>query len=483
MFSKKKIGINSKAKELIKNFYYVILSNLISVFISIVVILFVPKFIGVEEYGYWQLYILYTSFVGLLHFGWNDGLYLRYGGRDYNQIDKKLFSSQFYLLFISQLILALVGFIVFYNLNFDTNKLYVLYMTMICMVIVNIRYMLLFLLQATYRIKEYSIITIFDRVLYFILIILLLLSNTESFKYLIWVDVIGKLVSLLLAIYYCSDIVLRFTSKGKIKLSIAINEALENIRVGIKLMLSNIASKLIVGNVRLGIETIWNVAVFGKVSLMLSITTFILVFINAVSLVLFPFLRKVDENVLAKLYKSIREVLTLILLLFLFSYFPIKLFLEVWLPEYSDSLRYLLGLYPVIIFEGKMSLLINTYLKVLRKEAVLLKINLLTFIVSILTTFVSVFLFKSIDIAIYTILFLSFFKSFLAELYIQDLLSINLWSSFLKEISIIAVFISANIFLDDIYSLLMYAVTIVCYLFFSAKYLKDSFKFFRLSAT
>lgn len=360
MFSKKKISLNSKAKELIKNFYYVILSNLISVFISIVVILFVPKFIGVEEYGYWQLYILYTSFIGLLHFGWNDGLYLRYGGSDYNQIDKKLFSSQFYLLFISQLMLAIVGFTVFYNLNFDTNKLYVLFMTMMCMVIVNIRYMLLFLLQATYRIKEYSIITIFDRVLYFILIILLLLSNIESFRYLIWVDVIGKLVSLLLAIYYCSDIILSFTSKGKVKLSIVINEALENIRVGIKLMLSNIASKLIVGNVRLGIETVWNVAIFGKVSLMLSITTFILVFINAVSLVLFPFLRKVNENVLVKLYNPIREVLTLILLLSLFSYFPIKLFLEIWLPEYSDSLKYLLILYPVIVFEGKMSLLINT---------------------------------------------------------------------------------------------------------------------------
>ena len=49
------------------------------------------KLIGVEKYGYWQLYLFYTSYVGFFQLGWNDGIYLRYGGEDYNNLDKGLF--------------------------------------------------------------------------------------------------------------------------------------------------------------------------------------------------------------------------------------------------------------------------------------------------------------------------------------------------------------------------------------------------------
>lgn len=47
-----------------------------------------------EEYGYCQLHLFYSSYVGFLHFGWNDGIYLRYGGKNYIELDKKLFFFQ-----------------------------------------------------------------------------------------------------------------------------------------------------------------------------------------------------------------------------------------------------------------------------------------------------------------------------------------------------------------------------------------------------
>ncbi|MEH7250466.1 hypothetical protein V7114_27310, partial [Neobacillus niacini] len=69
--------MNIKAITFMKNFSYTLSSNLISMIISTIVILIVPKVLGVEDYGYWQLYLFYASFVGFLHFGWNDGIYLR----------------------------------------------------------------------------------------------------------------------------------------------------------------------------------------------------------------------------------------------------------------------------------------------------------------------------------------------------------------------------------------------------------------------
>ena len=43
----------------------------------------VPHFLTVEGFGYWQIYVLYSSFVGFLSMGFIDGVYLRFGGYEY----------------------------------------------------------------------------------------------------------------------------------------------------------------------------------------------------------------------------------------------------------------------------------------------------------------------------------------------------------------------------------------------------------------
>jgi len=61
-----------KIKRLIKDFGYVVFSNFLTLIISVIVILVVPKLIGVTEYGYWQLFMFYAAYLGLLHLGWID---------------------------------------------------------------------------------------------------------------------------------------------------------------------------------------------------------------------------------------------------------------------------------------------------------------------------------------------------------------------------------------------------------------------------
>ena len=87
-------------KKIVANFSYVVLSNLLTVIVSSLVVLILPKIMGVEEYGYWQLYIFYLSYAGFVHLGWVDGIYLRYGGLEYDDLDKEKFFSQFLMLLI-----------------------------------------------------------------------------------------------------------------------------------------------------------------------------------------------------------------------------------------------------------------------------------------------------------------------------------------------------------------------------------------------
>jgi len=440
--------------------------------ISALVTLIIPKLIGEEEYGYWQLYIFYSSYVGFLHFGWNDGIYLRYGGKEYKDLDKKLFFSQFCMLFLLQLTILLIIFSFSIIFIIDRNRVFILKMTAICMFILNLRIMLLYILQGTNRIKEYAQITMMDRIFYICLIIFTLVIGIREYKLMILADIIGKSVSLLYAMYCCKDIVFRKITT----FYFSFKEAFENINIGIKLMFANIASMLIIGTVRFGIERSWNVATFGRVSLTLSISNFLMLFINAVGIVMFPILRRTDEKKLPDIYSTMRDFLMIALLGILIVYYPFKEILSVWLPKYADSLAYMAILFPMCVYEGKMALLINTYLKTLRKEKVMLKVNLLTLAFSIVITIVTTVIFKNLDLAVLSIVFLLAFRCIFAERYLSRILGISITVDMALEIIMVAIFIISGWYINSWTTVVIYMVAYIIYLFIKRKDISGTIK-------
>lgn len=452
--------MNIKALSFFKNVSYSISSNLISLSASILVILIIPKLIGVEEYGYWQLYIFYSSYVGFLHFGWNDGIYLRYGGEEYKNLDKRLFYSQFIELFIFQIF---IGVLIWIYSNYFVSDIYrdfIFKMVAIAMVIENSRLMLFYLLQATNKIKEYARITILDRIIYILLVIILVMIGIRDFKIMIFADLIGKLTSLVLVVFTCRDIVLNKVSN----FYISFTEIITNISVGMKLMFANIASMLIIGIVRFGIERAWDVATFGKVSLTLSISNMMMIFINAVGVIMFPILRRTNQEKLSSIYSTMRDFLMVILFGVLVIYYPIKSVISAWLPHYAESLLYMALVFPMFIFEGKMALLINTYLKTLRREKVMLRINLISMVVSLITTYISTQLFVSLNITVLNIVVLLAIRSVLAEKYLASVLKIQVNKDIFLEIALTLIFILTGWFINSYMTVFIYGIAYLSYL-------------------
>lgn len=432
--------MNNKTKNLIKNFFYTFTSNLLVLIISTLVTLILPKILGIEEYGYWQLYILYTSYTALLHLGWNDGVYLRYGGKEYQELDKSLFFSQFWMLVIFELIITFIT----YNLvgafinNFD--KIFVLRMMVVCSLLVIPRGMLLFVLQGTNRIKDYAIATIIEKIVYVILIIILLTMRIREYQLLIVADIIGKGISLLYVAINCKDIV--FNSFRSFALSF--NETYENIKAGIKVALAYVASSLIVGTIRFGIEYTWDIATFGKVSLTLSVSNMMMTFINAVGLIMFPVLRRTDEKNFPDIYITLRTILSVVLLGLILFYYPLRSILSSWLPKYAESLAYMALIFPMSLYEGKMALLLNTYLKALRKEKMLMFINVVTFFFSLLLTWFFALFFKNLTLTVFSILLLLAFRCIFAEIYISKELNIKLNRNIIMEVILTLIFVISS---------------------------------------
>lgn len=462
--------MNSKAINFIKNMSYSVLSNFISLVISTIVILVIPKLIGVEEYGYWQLFVFYSSYVGFLHFGWNDGIYLRYGGEEYESLDKKLFFSQFIQLVGVQVFIG--GLIFLFSVFFvdDVDFSFIWKMVAITLVVMNIRFMFFFILQATNRIKEYARLNILDRLVYIGLIILFLVFGVRNYQLMILADVVGKLISLVFALILCKDIVFN-------KLSyfyVSITETMTNIRVGISLMFANIASTLIIGTVKFGIERNWNVVTFGKISLTLSISNMMMIFINAVGVIIFPVLRRTKRDKLATIYIVMRDLLMALLLGVLVFYYPLKTLMSAWLPQYADSLLYMALAFPMFTYEGKMSLLINTYLKTLRKEKLILKVNTMSMILSFILTFTAVKLFNNLELAILNIVILLAFRSALAEYFVARELKIQIRKDLFLETMMTITFISSGWYINSRFMIVVYGFAYIAYLMIKRNNIKES---------
>lgn len=456
-----------KFKQFLKNFSYAFSSNLISLLISAVIVFIVPKIISVQQYGYFQLYLFYTSYVGILHFGWFDGIYLRYGGLEYDKLDKQKFNSQFVMSFMLEVVIALIIWIIgVFQGNPDSR--FIIEMCAAAIIIMNMQQILLYILQGTNRIREYVLVTIINRFVYLGGILLCLVFQWADYRYFVYSDLLGRMVTFGLAIYFCKEIV--FTKFNGFDFP----EMKENINVGYKLVFANFTSMLIIGIVRYGVQFRWGVKAFGKLSLTMNISNLMMLFVTAISVVLFPVLRRITAEKYNLIYRHMRTVLMVTLFSGLLIYYPVATILSLWLPKYSQSLVYMGLLFPICIFDGKFELLVNTFMKTLRLEKMLLKINVIAVLVSILLTIFNVFVLRSFSFVMISIVLILGVRSTIGEYYLQSKLQIDLRLRMVEEWVMTGLFMIISWWVPFPINMGVYAVVLVGYLLLNYRDIKES---------
>lgn len=463
-----------ETKGFIKKIIYAVGANLVSLLVSVLTTLIVPKFLGddVGQYGYWQVYLFYTSYIGFFHLGWCDGIYLRDGGKHYSDLDKPLYASQFLLLTVIEFIISVVistcGFFFASGDEYD----FITFAIAMNILIYLPRTILSYYLQTTNRIKEYASITTVGRTIYGASIILIVLFFSKSYHYFVWGDIIGKLIALFVSIWWCRDIV--FSKQAPFKKTI--NEAIANISVGIKLMFANIASMLITGIVRWGIQTQWDVATYGKISFTLSVSNLLLTFISAVALVLYPTLRRSDEVILKGIYSKIKNTLMIPLLGCLVLYYPIESILSVWLPQYAESVRYMAILFPMCIYAAKMTMIIQTYMNVFRLEKKMLQVNVTGVVVAVITTIISVFWLKDLTLAMLSMVINQMFRCIYAEHVLSKEMNVKYFRETIFEIALTFLFIIASWFVGGWIGVAIYLAGYLVYLILKREDLNGLFR-------
>lgn len=420
------------------NLFRALGSNSISILASVFVIIILPKFIGLEEYSYWQLYLFYASYVGFLHLGWTDGFYLINAGKRLSEIDPKRASANYYSFILCQLLLTVI--ILLLSLYFESEYSKVVFYTAICLLLTNIRSYSQFLLQATSRIKDYSNIIIIEKITLFTGILIAIALFEVTYEVIILIDIFSRFIALLLSSFRCKEILYSSAINYK-AIKFGFEDSLQYVFSGFKLMFSFICGLLIFGAVRYTIEMKWGLLVFGEVSLALSLATLFVVFINSIGIVLFPMLRNITEEVRKLVYTRIRFFLFFLLVFFCNLYFPLYGFISVWLPEFENSLIYLSLIFPVMLFEAKISILINSYMKAMREESALLKGNLFILALSITFCLIIYYWIDSAKNCLIVLVLLSFLRYVYFDNFLSRIMGVVNYKYWFFDVSFVIYFI------------------------------------------
>lgn len=407
-----------KGLQALKNIAYMYMAQLTQMLLSIVLSLYIPIVMGLIEYSYWQLFIFYSTYVGMLHLGLNDGVYLKYGGMKLKKRERQLISDQLWMSMSIQVLILVLLFVFLVLYSPSVERMMVWGTVLIYAIVNNIFNYCGSVLQAINKIKLYSVSVVTDKLFVVVSIITITIWGNSTFLGLIICYIIGKALATTILLIKNKDIFLcRFCF-----CRLAFREMVTNIGFGCNLMFANIVSSLIIGIGRFFIDLNYPVETFGVVSFAFTMTGFVLVLVSQVGSAVFPILKAKDDRFLMNIYPRLNRFLSLSLPYCLLGYPLIVVFIISYLPHYKDSLNYFVFLLPMCIYEAKTTMLYNTFIKVIRKEQMLLAYNLISLMASLFITIVAVYFYHSLSLLIIGLVFSVIFKSILLHLYICGVL-------------------------------------------------------------
>lgn len=309
--------------KLSKGILQVILANLINLIISIGNGFLLPKFLSLESYADLKTFFLYTSYIGILHLGYVDGIYMKYGGRTIETIGEEEFAKEKRILSLFQFGIT-VPIVLAAFLMGDSNLLF----AAISILPINMVFLFKFIYQATGEFKEYRRITNFSPILIFLLNLLsLFIIKTDRSLCYIGIQVVISFV--VWGYYERRNRITRVSKKLSLKeMWICLNG---NIRMGFIIMLGNFMGIWITSIDRWFVKILYSVADFAYYSFAVTMLRLINVVVTAFSVTLYNFFcKKPEDKEIAMLRKVVLAVGAAIVAII----FPVEFVIRTYLEKY-----------------------------------------------------------------------------------------------------------------------------------------------------
>lgn len=409
-------NFSKKNNKTISSIVKVTLSNIIKLGAGILVGFLLPKIIGIDDYGYYKTFTLYATYVGLFQIGIEDGIYLKYGGKNYEDLDKNLFCYYSKFLLIMQLVIA-ITFICGGLLITQSETKFIFVCLGVYLFAYNITGYYQFISQITSRFNELSFRNIVQSIFTSMSILVLFLIshfNGNIFTYKEY-TIIFVLIQFVLAIWYMytyRDITFHVS-----KIDNSRKEIFQLIKIGFPLMIANLCLLLILNIDRQFVNILFDNQTYAVYAFAYNMLTLISTATTAIATVLYPTLKKTSiENLNNKFY-GINSVVLSFVFLCLLVYYPLAMFVSWFLPKYENSLIIFRIILPGLAISSSISIVFHNYYKVIGKNNIFFLISLIILLFSFVANLIGYIIFKNtISISIASVIVL-FFWYILSELY------------------------------------------------------------------
>ncbi|MCE5338465.1 MAG: hypothetical protein LLF90_07265 [Methanomicrobiaceae archaeon] len=323
--------------------------------------LIIPKYLSTADYGYWQLFLLYTTYVGILHLGFLDGILVRWAGKEFEEIKQEV-PTAFRFLLLEQLLV--VGVLALVLIAIDLPFLEIGLAVLANAIIVNILTFFIFTAQAVKRFKLVTAINISKGGLFLLLVLALFGGGKFGYGDLYLATIVtGSILLILFAIHLRSSLLSQPTPGKSLR-----TYGTENISIGLFVLLGNFMAVLLTTVDRLTVSSFFPVTQFAQYTFAMSMCAVVIMFVQAVSLVFFPYLSGSSSELRTRAYQLLRPAITIFWAGALVMYFPFTAWVEFYLPHYTASLPLMAILLCMIGFSSQIQILHVNFFKAYRKQ-------------------------------------------------------------------------------------------------------------------
>lgn len=356
-------------------------------------LLLLPKFLSKEDFGYFQLYLFFATYLGYASFGLADGLFLRLSGRKPDALSSRSATAHLtFLVGVAAPFMAAVA-VGFTPMLGGTAAAAAQALALACASSVAFlaRSMITFLFQAVGDSAPYANSTVIERTLHFATCMALATLGINDFRYFAIADLIAKIIGLA----YALILLQRRVGLTKFSLEPALRDVRLSLSRGIFVCLAAIATVLVTAVPRLAAERGLGVLEFSELSLAFSLQNIVMTLLTPLGLVMLPSIRQKPAESLPAFYSLCWDRFSPMLWISLIAYVPLTGFARLWLPDY-DLLPTLIGaLLPVLIFESRTRVISTPFLQALGRERELFAVNTVAVGLSTLLSAITVSLFHS----------------------------------------------------------------------------------------
>lgn len=389
-----------------KNVIYVMFSNVITLLSSVFIGLIIPKLMGVDDYGYYKMFILYGTYTALLHFGFNDGMLIRYGGKDFKAINKKEFrmNTEAYIVleFFLSILLCSLSFI------FHNQYRYIFSMLGIYSSVYNLTTYYQFFSQAIENFVQLSNVKILQSIINIlnvgVLFFLFKIKIIKSISYQLYIAMVVATYATTMAWYIYSYRNVTFGPKYRFDKGWLVKWK-ELFKIGFPITIAYQVSALVLNLDNQYISIFFSSRVFGIYSFAYSLISMVSTVMSAISTVMFPHLNKQNRDEVLNKHDINLSYVLIVIYMSLVVYYPLRVFIQNYLSEYSASLIYFRILFPIVGITSAISLVNFNYFKVFGKGNIYFLISCFILVLAMISNGIAYYLFKSpIAIAVSTLI-------------------------------------------------------------------------------